>query len=105
MLMVAENELVMPNKFVDVTNEEMEYDSGGIGLQAVLAIFGAAIVAGGATYGAGQVAGERAYHAGLRKAKYNKIKWGVRVGVIGLTSPIFGGILITGFENKFYSMH
>lgn len=105
MLMIVENELVMPKKFVDVTNEEMEYDSGGIGLTGVLGIIGAAIAVGGATYGAGQVAGERAYHAGLRKSKYSQIKWAVRAGVIGITSPLIGGILLTGFENKFYSMH
>ena len=83
---------------------------GAIGVGAVVGIIAGAMAAGGGLYGAGQVAGERAYYAGLRNSYHQKIKWQARGGVIaaassiGLAGAIAGGIVMGGFENKFYSM-
>ncbi|KAA0961999.1 hypothetical protein [Microbacterium sp. ANT_H45B] len=103
--------LERPAEYLDLLEEEFDdIDGGAITVGAVVGIITAAIATGAALYGAGQVAGERAYYAGLRNSYYQQIKWQVRGGVIsfagsiGLAGAVAGGIVMTGFENKFYSM-
>lgn len=102
--------LQRPAESIDLHEGEFDELDGGIGPAAVIGIIGGAMAIGGGLYAAGQVAGERAYHAGLRNSYYQQIKWQVRSGVIGyassigLAGSIAGGIVMTGFENKFYSM-
>jgi len=94
--------LEMPVRYTTILDDEFDDIDGGA--VPVLAIIAAAVAAGGTIYGIGQVAGERAYYAGLRNAEYQDVKWNVRAGVIGIVGLVPGGILLTGFENKFYSM-
>lgn len=102
--------LERPSEYLDLLEEEFDDVDGGIGAGAVIGIIGGAMAIGAGLYGAGQVAGERAYYAGLRNPTYQQIKWQVRTGVIGISSSmglggaIAAGIVMTGFENKFYSM-
>lgn len=94
--------LEMPVRYNTILEDEFdEIDGGAV---PVLAIIAGAIAVGGGIYAIGQVAGERAYYAGLRNSEYQQVKWGVRGSVIGMVGLIAGGILMTGFENKFYSM-
>lgn len=94
----------LPASFVDVAEDELDQLEGGIGAGAVIGIIGGAMAIGGGLYAAGQVAGERAYRAGLRNRTYQAIKWSVRSGVNGLVGPVAAVVIMTGFENKFYSM-
>ena len=103
MLSVAEKELVMPNQFIEVTNEEMEYVDGGIAVGTIVHIVTGVIAVSGSSYGAGRIAGERAYYAGLKNKTYQKWKWRIRAAVVSL-SPVTGTAFMLGFENKFYSM-
>jgi hypothetical protein len=100
---ILEKELLLPNQYVDVTDQEMEYVDGGVAIATILGIVTAVIAASGATYGAGRVAGERAYYAGLRNSTYQKWKWQIRAAAVGV-GGVAGGIFMLGFENKFYSM-
>jgi hypothetical protein len=93
----------MPASYSVLADEDFDDLEGGIGAAAVIGIIGGAMAIGGGLYHAGQVAGERAYRAGLRNGTYQKIKWQVRGAVFGL-SPAGGAFIMTGFENKFYSM-
>jgi hypothetical protein len=93
----------MPTTYSVLADEEFDELEGGIGAGAVIGIIGGAMAIAGGLYHAGQVAGERAYHAGLRNKTYQKIKWQVRVGVAGM-SPAGSPFIMSGFENKFYSM-
>lgn len=84
--------------------EEMAYVEGGITIEAICAIVGAVIGAGGATYATGQVCGERLYYAGINSSKkWAKYKWYARVAAMAI-SPAIGGIFMVGLENKLYSM-
>lgn len=96
--------LEMPISYTTIDEDEFDDIEGGITAGTVIGIIGAAVAVGGALYGAGQVAGERAYHAGLRNPKYQEIKWTVRTGVLASVGLVAGGIVMSGFENKFYSM-
>jgi hypothetical protein len=96
--------LEMPISYTTIGEDEFDDIEGGITVGAVVGIIGAAIAVGGAYYAIGQRAGERSYYAGLRNPKYQEIKWGVRAGAIALAGPVGGPIIMTGFENKFYSM-
>ncbi|KJQ55159.1 hypothetical protein [Microbacterium sp. SA39] len=102
--------LERPAGYLDLLDEEFDDIDGGITWGAVAAIVTTAVAAGGATYAVGQAAGERAYHAGLRNSYYQQVKWQVRGTVvgfassIGLVGTIAGALVMTGFENKFYSM-
>ncbi|MGK9148034.1 hypothetical protein KXS11_10455 [Plantibacter flavus] len=71
---------------------------------AWLAIVTAVIAAGGAADYMGQQAAVKMYHAGLRSAEYQQIKWPMRVAVANLLTPVFGGIFMVAFENKFNSL-
>jgi hypothetical protein len=95
--------LELPTAYRDVSSDELDDIEGGIGVPAVLGIITAAIGIGGSLYAGGRVAGERAYYAGLRNKTYQKIKWQVRAGVAGIT-PVGSPFIMSGFENKFYSM-
>lgn len=70
----------------------------------VIAIIGAVILAGGTAYAMGEKAALRCYHAGLRNGEWQNVKWQARAAVVGMIGPVGGGIFITGFENKFYSL-
>jgi di/tricarboxylate transporter len=95
--------LEMPTRYTDLAPDELDELEGGIGAAAVIGIIGGAMGIGAGFYRAGQIAGERAYRAGLRNGTYQKIKWQVRGAVVGM-SPVGGAIVMTGFENKFYSL-
>ncbi|CYV64687.1 TPA: hypothetical protein U1673_000133 [Streptococcus suis] len=96
-------ELVMPNNYVVLEEEEMMYlDGGEIATATVLGIISAAVAAGGAAYGAGLAAGTRVYYAGLRNSQYQKIKWQVRAAAL-VVGNVWGGIFMTGFKNAFYA--
>lgn len=70
----------------------------------VIAIIGAVILAGGTAYAMGEKAALRCYHAGLRNGEWQNVKWQARAAAVGMIGPVGGGIFITGFENKFYSL-
>lgn len=95
--------LEMPASYGELARDELYEIEGGIGVGAVVGIIGGAMAIGGGLYHAGQIAGERAYHAGLRNKTYQKIKWQVRGAVAGM-SPAGSPFIMSGFENKFYSM-
>lgn len=96
-------ELVMPNNYVVLEEEEMMYlDGGDLGLSAVLGIVSGVIAMGGAAYGAGTAAGTRAYYAGLRNSEYQRIKWHIRAFAVA-TGHVFGAVFMSGFENAFYA--
>ncbi|MDZ5145944.1 class IIb bacteriocin, lactobin A/cerein 7B family [Microbacterium testaceum] len=95
--------LEMPADYSIIEENELDEIDGGW-VQVAIAAAGVAIAAGAGIYGAGQVAGERAYYAGLRNPAYQANKWQFRAAAVGLAGVIGGPILVTGFENKFYSM-
>lgn len=97
--------LEMPIRYATIVEDEFnDIEGGAIGVGAVVGIITAAIAVGGSYYAIGQVAGERAYYAGLRNPEYQQIKWGVRAGAVAAAGVVGGPIIMSGFENKFYSM-
>lgn len=96
-------ELVLPNHYVALEQEEMMYLEGGdLGISAVLGTVSGVIAMGGAIYGAGTAATTRAYYAGLRNSEYQRIKWQIRAFAVVL-GHAFGVAFMTGFENAFYA--
>lgn len=95
-------ELVLPNNYIVIEQEEMMYLDGGEPL-SVSAIVTMALAIGGASYSTGYVLGERVYYAGYTNADYQKNKWLIRAAF----APAFGGlgaIVLLGFENRFYAL-
>lgn len=97
--------LEMPVRYAPVVEDEFDdVDGGAIGIGAVTAIIGAVIGTGAALYRIGEISAERAYGAGLRNDEYQTIKWNVRGFALGTLGAPAGGIVMLGFENKFYSL-
>ena len=94
------------NLFVYCGNDPVNYSDPcgyAITIGIVLTIIGIAIAASALAYNAGTWADERLYWRGLRNKKYQKYKSTIRTLVLGV-GKYFGGLFMTGFENKFYSM-
>lgn len=72
------------------------------GLVLLIVLYGL-ILGGAGLYWAGQAVGERTVSAGLSNVEYQELKWAVRGGVLGTLGMPVGGIVLVGFENKFYS--
>ncbi|WP_415748752.1 hypothetical protein [Streptococcus pseudopneumoniae] len=88
-------ELVLPNNYVDLEQEEMMYLDGGEPM-SISAIVALAITIGGASYSTGYVLGERVYYSGYKNSDYQKNKWGIRGAI--------GAIVMLGFENRYYAL-
>ncbi len=104
MEMCYDGALVMPSNYAVMSEDEMMYVDGGITIEAVCSIIGAAIALGGASYAAGQAVGERLYYKGINTSKkWAKYKWQARVAAIAAGGNVYGPIFIIGLENKLYS--
>lgn len=100
---MSEMVLRLPNSFVDVEKDEMEYIDGGIAPAAVIGIIVGCMAIGGGLYAIGRAAGDRVYYSGYSNTQYQQNKWFIRAGVIASLGVVVGGIVMTGFENEYYA--
>ncbi|VPE18662.1 Membrane protein [Streptococcus pneumoniae] len=95
-------ELILPNNYVDLEQEEMMYLDGGEPM-SISAIVALAITIGGASYSTGYVLGERVYYSGYKNSDYQKNKWGIRGAMLAVFGAI-GAVVMLGFENRYYAL-
>lgn len=90
-------EMLLPKGSTKLSVEEMRNVEGGLTVEAICAMIGAAAVVEGGIYQVGRRVAKT-----ISSNEYDDIKWPLRVAVCAMCTPIIGAIHMTNFENGFY---
>lgn len=97
---MSEMILKLPNSYVDIDREEMEYiDGGAFGIDDAILLI---LAVGGASYGGGYAVGQ-AYYYHYGSKNYNRDKYFIYSAAASLFG-IMGGVFDLGFYNGYNSV-